>query len=90
MPGHQPGDRQGVGRSQPGADPLQAIVSGLHRVRCRLQRPTDKVVIVTIVRVHSRRSSTVRSAVLARAVYLLTAVLLIPIAAATWVSEQSP
>ena len=79
----RPGDQHRVRPGQPGADPLQAIGSGLHRVRCHLQRAAHKLVIVTIVQAHSRRSSTGRSADLARAVCLLTALVLIPIAEAT-------
>jgi hypothetical protein len=51
--GHDPGDRQRARRCQPGADPLQAIVSGVYRVRCRVQGAAQKLVIVTIMLVHS-------------------------------------
>jgi hypothetical protein len=88
--GHHPGEGQRVRRGQPGSDPLQAILSGLYRVSCHVQCATQNLVIVTIALAHASRSSTARSAVLARAVWLLTAPRLIPIAEAIWASDRSP
>jgi hypothetical protein len=68
-----------VGLGQPGADPLQPIRGGLYRVRTRAQRAAQKLVIVTIALVHASLSSTLRNADMARAVWLLTEPLLIPI-----------
>ncbi len=82
IPGHHPRDRHRAGPGQPGADPLQAVFSGLYGVRCRVQRAAHNLVIITIALAHASRSSTARSDDMARAVWLLTAPLLIPIAAA--------
>jgi len=75
---------------QPGADPLEAIFSGLYRVHCRVQRAAQELVPVTIMLPHASRSSTWRSADMALAVWLLTAPRLMPIAAAIWASDISP
>ncbi len=88
--GHHPGEGHRVRRGQPGSDPLQAVFSGLYRIRCRSQCAAQNLVIITIVLAHASRSSTARSADLARAVWLLTAPRLIPIAEAIWASDRSP
>lgn len=66
-------------RVQPGADPLQAILGGLYRVRCRFEHTAQNLFMVTAVLVHASFSSTLCSADMARAMWLLTAPVLISI-----------
>jgi hypothetical protein len=66
--GHHPGEDHRVRRGQPGSDPLQAVLSGLYRVRRRVQCAAQNLVMVTIALTHASPSSTARSADLARAV----------------------
>jgi hypothetical protein len=79
IPGQYPRDGHRARPGQPGADPLQAVCGGLYRVRCRVQRTAQNLVIITIALAHSSRSSTMRSDDMPRAAWLLTAPLLIPI-----------
>lgn len=78
--GHYPGHEQRAWRGQPGADPLQAIVSGLYGVGCRMQRAAQNLFKVTIALGHFWFSSRLRNDDVARAAWLLTAPGLIPIA----------
>ncbi len=79
IPGHHPRDGHRIGPGQPDADPLQAVFSGLNRVRCLVQPAAQNLVKITIALAHASRSSTARSDDMPRAVWLLTAPLLIPI-----------
>jgi hypothetical protein len=77
------------------ADPLQAVTSRLDRVGREPQRPPERVLEHGLARIgttmaHASRSSTERSADIARDVWLLTAPLVMPIAAAIWASDRSP
>ena len=74
---------------QPGADPLQAIVGGLGRVRRSMQRAAQQVLKVVRVLGHASGPSTPRSADMARKTWLLTAPWLIPIAEAISASGRS-
>src|ERR1019366_7796557 len=55
---------------------------------CRVQRAAQKLLVVTIVLVHASLSSKLRSADMARAVWLLTAPVLIPIVEAICASDR--
>ena len=77
-PGHDPGDACRVRHGQPGADPLQAILGGLDGVGLGMQRAAEQFGKVRVGLVHAWLSSTVRIADMARAVWLLTAPVLIP------------
>jgi hypothetical protein len=84
----KPGDRQRVRPAvQPGLDNLQPARPWLDRVGCRVQRLTEPLVLG---RAHTSRSSTVRSACMALAVWLLTAPRLICMASAICASDISP
>ena len=52
VPGHRPGDEQRTRRGQPGADPLQAIVSRLYGVGGCPQRAAQHLLKVTIALGH--------------------------------------
>ena len=64
-------------RGQPDADPLQAILGGLYRVRCRIEHAAQDLFRVTAVLVHVSFSSTLCSADMPRAMWLFTAPVLI-------------
>jgi hypothetical protein len=66
-------------RGKPGADPLQAVSGRIYQVRRGVQGAAQDLVIVMLVLAHASRSSTLRSAPMARAVWLLTAPRLMPI-----------
>jgi hypothetical protein len=78
-----------VRRRQPAADPLQAVARRLYRVHRGMQRAAQEVLVVTVVLAHASLSSTSRSAVMARAAWLLTVPRLIPSAEAIWASDMS-
>ncbi len=76
--------------SQPRPDPLQAVTSGHDPVRGRVQRVPQNLLVLCVRAAHASRSSTTRSADMARAVWLLTAPRLMPIVVAIWASDRSP
>ncbi len=79
-----------AGRGQPGTDSLQAILSRLDRVRRRMQRAPQLLLVVMIVLAHASRPSTSRSTDMARAVWVLTAPSLMSITAAAWAADRFP
>ena len=74
---------------QPGADPLQAIPGGLYRVRFGVQGAAQQVSVIKIGLGHAWLSSTLRSADMPRAVWLLTAPVLMPMIEAIWPADRS-
>jgi hypothetical protein len=80
IPNDQPGEECRARRGDPGADPLQAVSGRLDEVRGGAQRAAqDLLVVMFALTHHASRSSTLRNADMARAVWLLTAPLLMPI-----------
>jgi hypothetical protein len=78
-----------------GADPVQPVGGGLHRVGRHPQRMPQRLLKAGLAGIgaavaHPSRSSTERSAAIARELWLLTAPLVIPIAVAICASERSP
>jgi hypothetical protein len=65
--GCRPGGRPRVRRGQPDTDPLQPVLGGLYRVRCRFEHTSQNLFMVTAVLVHASFSSTLCSADMARA-----------------------
>ncbi len=63
---------------QPGADPLQAIPGRLYAVGFGAQGTAQQIGMIKIGLAHAWLSSTLRSADMARAVWLLTAPGLMP------------
>ena len=84
----EPGDGQRPWTPQPGLDALKAIRRRLDTRGCALQSPAECRLALT-ERAHTSRSSTVRSACIALAVWLLTAPRLICIASAICASDIS-
>ena len=85
-------------RGQPAADPLQAVLGLLYPVRLGVQRVAQQIleVIMAVGRelgwlmlAHVSRPSTSRNAAIPRAIWLLTAPRLIPIAEAISASDSS-
>jgi hypothetical protein len=81
-------------RGDPGQDPVKAVRGRLDGVRGGMERAAQHVVKVTLARIgaavrHVSRSSTERSAVIAREVWLFTAPRVMPIVAAIWASDMS-
>ena len=60
--GHQPRHGQRVWGGQPAPDPLQAVWGRLNRVGCRMQRPAQQILKVTIVLAHASPASMARRA----------------------------
>jgi len=80
IPDDHPGQEGRARRGEPGADPLQAVSGRLDQVRGGAQGATqDLLVVMFALMHHASRSSTLRNADMARAVWLLTAPLLMPI-----------
>jgi hypothetical protein len=63
---------------QPGPDPPQAILGGLDGVGLRVQHAAEQLSMIKIGLGHAWLSSTARIADMPRAVWLLTAPVLIP------------
>jgi hypothetical protein len=89
----QPASSRRSGRD-PGSDPVKPVGGRLDRVGREPQRATQRLLkrelgFGTAV-AHASRSSTERSADIAREVWLLTAPLVIPMAAAICASDRSP
>jgi hypothetical protein len=77
------------------ADPLQAVTGRIDRISRQPQRPPERLLEhglagIGTTMAHASRSRTERSADIARDVWLLTAPLVMPIAAAIWASDRSP
>lgn len=83
-----PGDEQRTWPPQSCLDALEAVGSGINLLSCREQRPA-KDSLLLIERAHTSRSRTMRSACMARAVWLFTAPRLICIASAICASDIS-
>src|ERR1022692_5232650 len=85
----QPGDGRRLGCGQPFPDPLQAVRRRLHRLGRRAQFPAQNLLVLALARRHLSRSSTPRRAAMPRAVWLLTALRLMPMAEAISYSARS-
>jgi len=77
-----------------GADPVESVGGRLHRVDGEPERVPEGPFETSLAGIraavaHVPRSSTDLSAAIARDVWLLTAPLVMPIAAAIWASERS-
>jgi hypothetical protein len=77
-----------------GTDPVKSVGARLDRVDCQPERVPEGLLKpgmagIRAAMAHVPRSSTDRSAAIAREVWLFTAPLVIPIAAAIWASERS-
>lgn len=85
-------DRRAGSGAEPGTNPVQAVGTGLGGVSQRVQRATQHVFQFGrpgLAVSHDSRSSAGRSAAMARDACLLTARVLIPMAAAIWASDRS-
>jgi len=78
-----------VRRGQPGSDLLQAVPGGLDGVGLGVQRAAEQLSRIKIGLGHARLSSTVRIADMPRAVWLLTAPVLIPMIDAICPADRS-
>ena len=76
-------------RGQPGPDPLQAMLGGLYGICLGMQRTAEYLSEVRILLVQAWLSRTLRIADMPRAVWLLTAPVLIPMVDAIWAADKS-
>jgi len=88
-PGHDPGDGRRVRPGQPGADPLQAIAGGLYGVRFGVQGAAQQLSMIKIGLGHAWLFSALRSADMPRAVWLLTAPVVMPMIEAICPADRS-
>ena len=88
-PGHDPGDGRRARPPQPGSDPLQAMLGGLYGICLGMQRTAEYLSEVRILLVQAWLSRTLRIADMPRAVWLLTAPVLIPMVDAIWAADKS-